>query len=147
MCRSLSRQLYGSKLFVLGPISLHSLYPTYRSRRLAKYPSLFTFTSRKTLSHGFSRPRIQVHLVRRQRTTRFSCLSGFRLSLYRRSVKTVSKRSVRFGTQEHSTRTRFRNHRLVPLPISPGLPLARLRQQSRYILFSICAEPFLPLSA
>lgn len=124
MCYSLSRQLQGSQLFVLGPVPLHVLCPTDIPGESSGYRDMLELSSTKTLSYRLSWSDIQINLGRCQREQGLSYLSGLRSCPYKYSMQTIQKRRHWSGFITGCICLRFDYHR----PLFINIPMGKIPQ-------------------
>src|SRR5271157_4603373 len=125
--RALPGQLQGHQFFLLGPIPVHGLCPTYLSREPARYRNLPARLGAAALPCGHSRTDGTQHPGRCQRAARLAhlCRSGSSSDRHRAAV--VHQRKFWRGVATDRLRAGLHHHR----SLSCAVPLGALSSPER----------------
>jgi len=137
MCYSISRELQGSNLFVLGSVSMYVLCPIDISGKPAGYRNLPELSSSKALSYWFSWSSIQVYSGLCQRNSRLPHLSRLWSYPYKYSMSIISGRGHRTGYKTGCICPRFNYYR----PLSVNIPLGKIPQDKGSYQITYPSQP------
>ena len=120
MCRTISRRLQSTELFMHGSIFMYGFCTINLSRKFARYRIVSEIHATEALSHGHSRSSLSQYISQRQQSTRLAYLCRLLAGSNSSSPRTVSRRFIRNRSREYGLRAGLNNHRFVLIAFSMG---------------------------
>ena len=130
----ISGRFQNKKVLLPRSIPLHGFCSVHLQGKSSRYRSVSSFSKQKTLPYGHSWQCVQVNSCRSQRKTGLAHICRTGSKPYCHSQKALQHRNVFGRITGNCLRTRFNNHRSLPISVSLGiLPKNKECHQASYI--------------
>jgi hypothetical protein len=120
LCGQIPRRFQNKKVFLPRSIPLYGLRSAHLQRQSSRYRSVSSFSKQKALPYGHSWQCVQINSCRSQRKTRLAYICRIGSNSDCHSQKALQYRNLSGRIRGNCLRTRFNNHRSLPLSVSLG---------------------------
>lgn len=134
LCDQIPGRFQNKKVLLSRSIPLYGLRSAHLQRQSSGYRSVSSFSKQKALPYGHSWQCVQINSCRSQRKTRLAYICRTGSNAYCHSQKALQHGNLSGRFRGNCLRTRFNNHRSLPLSVSLGiLPKNEKCHQAPYI--------------
>ena len=121
LCGQIPGRFQNKKVLLSRSIPLYGLCPAHLQRQSSRHRSMSSFSKQKALPYGYSWQCVQINSSRSQRETGLAYICRTGSNSYYHSQKALQHRNLSRRIRGNCLRTRFNNHRSLPLSVSLGI--------------------------